>query len=66
MKSRARERPERGRVFFPVAWTKAVNDGLISEEEYLTELTCHSRAENVRTIPGIPWRNVPGDPSPWS
>lgn len=49
-------RPERGRVFFSTAWTRAANEGLISEEEYLTELTRHSRAENVRTIPGIPWR----------
>jgi len=52
-------RPERGRVFFSIAWTKAANEGLISEKEYLTELTRHSRAENIRTIPGIPWRRGP-------
>jgi hypothetical protein len=55
-----------GRRFFPVAWSKAADEGLISEEEFIRELTRHSRAENRRTIPGIPWRgdkDVPATPS---
>jgi len=54
-----------GRRFFPVAWSKAADEGLISEGEFIRELTRHSRAENRRTIPGIPWRedkDAPGTP----
>jgi len=46
---------ELGRVFFSSAWSKAANEGLISDEEYVAELIRHTRAENERTMPGVPW-----------
>jgi hypothetical protein len=46
---------ESGRQFFPAAWSQAANDGLISNEEYVEELIRHTRAENKRTMPGVPW-----------
>lgn len=44
-----------GRRDFPVAWSKAANEGLISDEEYVTELLRHTRAENERIMPGVAW-----------
>lgn len=46
---------ESGRRLFPAAWSKAANEGLISDEEFVDELIRHSQAENRRTVPGIPW-----------
>jgi hypothetical protein len=46
---------ELGRVFFSSAWSKAANEGLISDGEYVTELIRHTREENERTMPGVPW-----------
>gem|GEM_PF-4686737 len=46
---------ELGRMFFSSAWSTAANEGLISDEEYVVELIRHTRAENERTMPGIPW-----------
>jgi len=42
-------------MFFSSAWSTAANEGLISDEEYVVELIRHTRAENERTMPGIPW-----------
>jgi hypothetical protein len=44
-----------GRRDFPVAWSKAANEGLVSDEEYVTELLRHTRAENERIMPGVSW-----------
>jgi len=46
---------ECGRRLFPVAWAIAANEGLISDEEYVDELIRHTRAENRRTMPNVPW-----------
>ncbi|MGN6257542.1 MAG: hypothetical protein ACTHN3_07310 [Solirubrobacterales bacterium] len=45
-----------GRVLFPPAWSTAVKEGLISPEEYITELLRHVQAEGVRAAQRAPKR----------
>lgn len=45
-------RVEFGRILFAADWSRAANESLISDEEYVNRLLRHVETENRRTVPG--------------